>query len=128
MAALNVPAFVHGSNPSATGHGGDDAFDASSIIGMNHYETLCIWNLICGGVLDRYPDLRFYVTHAGGFFPFHLGRFEQTNLTMAPDSVNEKPVKEYLHHFYFDPDVPEPIMRKALIALVGVDNFVYGDN
>ena len=47
---------------------------------------------------------------------------------MAPDSVNEKPVDQYLDHFYFDPDVHEPIMRKALIQLDGVDRFVYGDN
>ena len=128
MVELKVPAFVHGYNASATGHGAEDAFDASSIIGMNHYETLCMWNLICGGVLDRYPDLRFYVTHAGGFFPYHIGRFEQTNQTMAPDSVNERKVSEYLDNFLFDPDVHEPIMRKALVELIGVDRFVYGDN
>jgi aminocarboxymuconate-semialdehyde decarboxylase len=128
MIELQVPAFVHGYNASASGHGAEDQFDTSSIIGMNNFETICIWNLICGGVLDRYPELRFYVTHAGGFFPYHLGRFEQTNQTMAPDSVNEKPVSEYLDNFVFDPDLHEPIMRKALVDFIGIDRFVYGDN
>lgn len=129
LCELRAPVFVHGYNATATGEShGDDPFDASSILGMNYYESLCIWFLICGGVLDRYPELRFYVTHAGGFVPYHLGRLEQTNQTMAPDSVNEKPVSEYLDNFLFDPDVHEPIMRRALIDLIGVDRFVYGDN
>lgn len=128
LCELDVPVFIHGYNASATGHGADDPYDASSIVGMNYYETLCIWYLICSGVLDRYPDLRFYVTHAGGFVPFHLGRLTHTNQTMAPDSVNRKPVDEYLDNFYFDPDIHDPIMRKALVELIGVDRFVYGDN
>jgi aminocarboxymuconate-semialdehyde decarboxylase len=128
LTELGVPGFVHGYNQSAALDLHEDAFDLTSIVGMNYDETACIWNLINGGVLDRHPDLRFYVTHAGGFFPYHLGRFNQTNKTMAPDSVNKKSVKEYLHHFYFDPDVHEPIMRKALVELIGVDSFVYGDN
>lgn len=128
MIELQVPAFVHGYNHSATGENSADAFDASSIVGMCNFETLFMWNAICGGVLDRYPELRFYVTHAGGFFPYHLGRFEQTNQTMAPDSVNEKPVSEYLENFVFDPDIHSPIMRKALIETIGLERFVYGDN
>jgi aminocarboxymuconate-semialdehyde decarboxylase len=125
---LDVPVFVHGYNATATGSHEKDRYDASSILGMNYYESLCIWYLICSGVLDRHPGLRFYVTHAGGFVPYHLGRLAQTNLTMAPDSVNERPVVEYMKHFWFDPDVHEPIMRKALIDLMGIDRFVYGDN
>ena len=128
MIELDVPAFMHGYNHSASGENAADAFDASSIVGMCNYETLSIWNLICGGVLDRYPELRFYVTHAGGFFPYHLGRFEQTNQTMAPDSVNKKLVSEYMDNFVFDPDIHSPIMRKALIETIGIDHFVYGDN
>jgi aminocarboxymuconate-semialdehyde decarboxylase len=128
LCELDVPVFLHGYNASAEGHSGEDRYDSSSIVGMNVYETLCMWYLINSGVLDRYPDLRFYVTHAGGFFPYHLGRFRHTNQTMAPDSVNKKPVDEYFENFYFDPDIHDPIMRKALVDLVGVDRFVYGDN
>lgn len=128
LVELDVPVFVHGYNVSATGAHGEDRYDATSIVGMNYYETLCIWHLICSGVLDRHPSLQFYVTHAGGYMPYHLGRLTQTNLTMAPDSVNLKPVDQYLDNFFFDPDVHEPVMRRALVDLIGVDRFVYGDN
>jgi aminocarboxymuconate-semialdehyde decarboxylase len=125
---LGVPIFVHGYNQSVAEDTSDDPFDTSSIVGMNFDETRFMWYLICGGVLDRFPELRFYVTHAGGFFPYHLGRFAQTNRTMAPDAINKRPVEEYLENFYFDPDLHEPIMRKALVDLIGADRFVYGDN
>jgi aminocarboxymuconate-semialdehyde decarboxylase len=29
------------------------------------------------GVFDRFPDLKLCVLHGGGFFPYHLGRFDQ---------------------------------------------------
>jgi aminocarboxymuconate-semialdehyde decarboxylase len=128
LVELDVPSFVHGYNQSVAHDQSEDKFDLTSVLGMPYDETAGMWNLICGGVLDRYPELRFYVTHAGGFFPYHLGRFEQTNKTMAPDAVNERPVADYLVNFYFDPDVHDPIMRRALVEQIGVDRFVYGDN
>ena len=30
-----------------------------------------------GGVFDRFPNLKLCVLHGGGFFPYHLGRFDQ---------------------------------------------------
>jgi aminocarboxymuconate-semialdehyde decarboxylase len=128
MVELDVPAFIHGYNASVALDMAEEKFDLTTILGMPYDETAGIWNLICSGVLDRYPELRFYVTHAGGFFPYHLGRCEQTNQTMAPDAVNERPVEEYLENFYFDPDVHDPVMRRALVERIGVDRFVYGDN
>ena len=29
------------------------------------------------GVFDRFPDLKLCTLHGGGFFPYHLGRFDQ---------------------------------------------------
>jgi aminocarboxymuconate-semialdehyde decarboxylase len=130
MVELDVPGFIHGYNQSvALGVAPDEErFDLTTILGMPYDETCGMWNLICSGVLDRHPELRFYVTHAGGFFPYHLGRLEQTNLTMVPDARNERPVADYLENFYFDPDIHDPVMRRALVERIGVDRFVYGDN
>jgi hypothetical protein len=33
-----------------------------------------------------------------------------------------------MNNVFFDPDVHEPIMRRALIDLLGADRFLYGDN
>lgn len=36
------------------------------------HAALC---LILGGVLDRFPKLKFCLAHGGGAFPFTIGRF-----------------------------------------------------
>lgn len=128
---LGVPIFVHGYNQSVTWgkKANDDPYDTTSIVGMLYDETTCFWNLICGGVLDRFPDMQVYITHAGGYVPYHLGRFAETNETMASDSKNQKPVMEYVrNNFWFDPLTHSAAMRRAITEVIGVDRLLYGDN
>jgi predicted TIM-barrel fold metal-dependent hydrolase len=126
---LGVPFFVHGFNQS--GSWGDKAdtekYDVTAIVGMPYDETRCFWNLVCGGVLDDFPDLRVYITHAGGYVPYHLGRLVATNENLG-DKHNKRPVDAYLGNFYFDPLVHSAPMRRAITEIVGADRLLYGDN
>jgi predicted TIM-barrel fold metal-dependent hydrolase len=94
---------------------------------MVHDETQCFWNLVNGGVLDRFPDLRVYITHGGGFVPYQLGRLCRTS-EVVMSAKNQKPMAEYLENFYFDPLVHNIAMRRAVVELVGVDHLLYGSN
>lgn len=131
VSELGVPIFVHGYNQSVTWgkRANEDRYDTTSIVGMLYDETRCFWNLICGGVLDRFPDLQVYITHAGGYVPYHLGRFAETNETMAHDAKNKKPVMEYVrNNFWFDPLTRSAAMRRAIAEVIGADRLLYGDN
>jgi aminocarboxymuconate-semialdehyde decarboxylase len=130
LSELDVPIFVHGYNQSVNwgAKAMDDRYDTTSIIGMNSDETLFYWYITNGGVLDEFPDLKILITHGGGFVPFQLGRFAATNLTMAPDSKNKKPLGEYNKNFFYDLDIESPIMRRAIVDEVGVDHVLYGSN
>jgi aminocarboxymuconate-semialdehyde decarboxylase len=130
VAELDVPVFIHGYNQSVT-WGKDamsDPFDTTSILGMCYDEARAFWYLVNGGVLDRFPTLKFYITHAGGFTPYQLERFAETNKTMAPDSSNEKPVLDYMGNFWFDPQLHHASFRRAIVDVIGVDRLVYGTN
>ena len=126
---LDVPIFVHGFNQSVTW--GDKAdterFEVTSICGMIYDESQCFWNLICGGVLDRFPNLKVYITHGGGFVPYQLGRMEMTNRVLG-DTLNKKPLRDYLPQFYFDPLVHSMAMRRAVIEDISIDRLLYGSN
>jgi aminocarboxymuconate-semialdehyde decarboxylase len=130
LCELGVPVFVHGYNQSVTwGDRADtDRYDTTSIVGMPYDEAKCFWYLVCGGVFDRFPDLRVYITHGGGYVPYQLGRFNETLKTMAPDSTNKKDAEEYLDNFYFDPLVHSLGMRRGIVDVIGVDRLLYGDN
>jgi predicted TIM-barrel fold metal-dependent hydrolase len=94
---------------------------------MQYDETRCFWNLVCGGVFDRFPDLKVYITHGGGYVPYQLGRLAQTNKNL--DFVhNKKPLLEYMKNFWFDVELHEVPMRQALVDTIGADRVVYGSN
>ena len=129
MCDLDLPIFVHGYNQSVTWgeKANEDRYETTAIVGMNYDESKCFWNLVCGGVLDKFPDLKVYITHAGGFVPYQLGRLEETIKNL--DTVyNKQPLASYLKNFWFDPEIHNPIMRQAMVEVIGADQLVYGTN
>lgn len=130
LSELDVPIMVHGYNQSiwlGERHT-EDRFETSSIVGDCVDETLFFWYLINGGALDVFPNLKTYITHAGGMAVFQLGRLSELNRAMAPDSRNKKPLMEYMDNFYFDLDVHAPGLRRGVAEVVGSHRLLYGTN
>src|SRR5690606_40151189 len=73
---LDLPMFVHGYNQSVTwgSRANADKYETTAIVGMQYDETRCCWYVINGGVFDRFPNLKVYITHGGGYVPSQLGR------------------------------------------------------
>jgi predicted TIM-barrel fold metal-dependent hydrolase len=126
---LDVPLFVHGYNQSVT-WGNDyvkEKYDYTAILGMLYDESRLFWSFVNGGVLDRFPNLKIYITHGGGFVPYQLGRMAMTNAVLR-DAENARPLRAYLPNFYFDPLIHEVPMRQAIVEVIGADRLLYGSN
>jgi len=126
---LDLPMFIHGYNQSVTwgSKANDDKYETTAIVGMQYDETRCFWYMVNGGVFDRFPDLKVYITHGGGYVPYQLGRLAQCNPNLDT-KYNKKPVLDYLTNFYFDLELHELPMRQALLEIVGADRLLYGSN
>jgi len=126
---LDLPMFVHGYNQSVTwgDKANDDQYETTAIVGMNYDESRCFWYMCNGGVFDRFPNLKVYITHGGGYVPYQLGRFVQTNKNLDV-TYNKKPLNDYLNNFYFDLELHEIPMRQAVVELIGADRLLYGSN
>jgi len=124
-----LPMFVHGFNQSVTwgDQANTDRYETTSIVGMNYDETKAFWYMINGGVFDRFPDLKVYITHGGGFVPYQLGRLANTNPNLDVYH-NKKPFRDYMKNFYFDVELHELPMRQALVDVIGADRVLYGSN
>lgn len=129
MCELDLPIFVHGYNQSVTwgDKANTDKYETTSIIGMNADEAMAFWRLICGGVLDKFPNLKIYITHAGGFVPYQLGRLEETNKNLET-TFNKEPISYYMKNFWFDPEIHDIRMRQAMVDIIGADHLLYGTN
>jgi predicted TIM-barrel fold metal-dependent hydrolase len=56
--------------------------------------------LILGGVMEKYPKLKFITHHCGGMIPFFIERFATGKLNKSPNL--SKLASDYLHDFYGD--------------------------
>ncbi|MBI2089508.1 MAG: amidohydrolase family protein, partial [Deltaproteobacteria bacterium] len=66
--------------------------------------ALSLGFLTYSGVFDRFPKLKLCVLHGGGFFPYHLGRFDRGFAVRygARAAESSSPPSAYLKNLYFD--------------------------
>jgi aminocarboxymuconate-semialdehyde decarboxylase len=90
--------------------------------------ALSLGFLVYSGVFDRFPNLKLCTLHGGGFFPYHLGRFDQ-GLGVRPGAydaeASSKP-SAYLKNLYFDTLVYRVDTLDYLRRLAGSDHLMIG--
>ena len=99
--SLDVPIFVHPFNPPS--HDSPTKYRLDISVGFPFETCIAIGNIIYGGVLEKYPKLRFCFSHLGGAVPFLRERMEAGYKVFPACSRNiPKPPSEYLKLMYFD--------------------------
>jgi len=94
----------------------------------NLYDTgLAAALLIYGGVLERHPNLRIVLYHAGGALPALVGRLDM-GYRLVPECRNAipRPPSSYANQFYFDIIAHSRGMLGHLVKTYGADRFVVG--
>jgi len=93
----------------------------------NPYDTgIAAASLMFGGVLDAFPRLNIVLPHAGGAFPWLIGRMDHGATVRAEVKSLPKPPSAYLRRFYYDTIAHSSEILMDLIRLVGVDRMVAG--
>jgi aminocarboxymuconate-semialdehyde decarboxylase len=90
--------------------------------------TLSLGFLIGSGVFDRFPRLKLCTFHGGGFFPYHLGRFDHefnTGSGRRASQCSSLP-SVYLKNLYFDTLVYDVDTLDYLKKKVGGDRLMLG--
>jgi aminocarboxymuconate-semialdehyde decarboxylase len=85
--------------------------------------------LIFGGVLDRFPRLTVCLGHAGGAFPYLIGRLDRVHRVRseAQGEVRRRPTA-YLRRLYFDTITHHGLALEYLVSLAGTDRVVLGSD
>jgi aminocarboxymuconate-semialdehyde decarboxylase len=102
-------------------------FFLGNLVG-NLYDTgLAAALLIYGGVLERHPNLRVVLYHAGGALPALVGRLDM-GYRIVPEcrSAIPRPPSSYANQFYFDIIAHSHGMLSHLVKTYGADRFVVG--
>lgn len=89
--------------------------------------SFALLRLILGGVLERHPDLRVVMPHAGGVLPYMMGRIEHQTETMGRGKENIiRPVRSYLDRVFYDTVSPSEQALKYIYEFAGADHLVFG--
>jgi aminocarboxymuconate-semialdehyde decarboxylase len=98
------------------------------LVGMPAETTNAIASMMFGGVFDRYPDLHVMFAHAGGSFPFTLGRLSH-GWAVRPDLVDVNSVADprtYVGKFWVDGITHDADALRYLLRVMGPDKVAYG--
>jgi aminocarboxymuconate-semialdehyde decarboxylase len=124
--ALGLPLCLHPVNPLA----GERMrqYHMRNLCGNPMEAGIAAGALIFGGVLDAFPKLEVMLPHAGGPFPWLIGRFDHGAAVRKELKHMKRPPSDYLRRFHYDTVSHEPRIIRFLIDLVGADRVVVGSD
>lgn len=123
---LRLPVFLHPLNVM----GGErlKPYFLYNLLGFPFDTAVAAAHLIFSGILDRFPRLNINLVHAGGAFPYLVGRMNRGyKVSSHCKSIKRKP-SAYLRRFTYDTISHDPNALLYLIRLVGADRVMLGSD
>ena len=136
---LGALLFFHQGGDTCVNHR-TTRYKLGNAVGNLTERALVFATLVFGGVLDRFPDLRMLLAHAGGYTPYGVPRMDKVAGAMpgdfdgemrppfpGDDGFSQKLVPSaYLDRFYYDCCTYSGPVLRFLIDTVGIDRVVLG--
>jgi len=128
IAELDVPLFIHPYLPAGEERMQD--YYLHNLVGMVAETGLAIASVIYGGVLERLPGLKLCFAHAGGVYPYIVGRNDHGYKVREKECrvAIPHPPSHYFRQLYFDSITFHPLALRFLIDLAGSDRIVIGSD
>lgn len=124
-----------------------DRYHLDNSVGNLTERALTFGALVGGGVMDRFPNLKVLLGHAGGYTVFGIARMDRAwtaahqmaaegvdpavalggdfGAALPPESIS-RPPSDYLRRFHYDCCTYTGATLRFLIDSVGVDQVVFG--
>jgi aminocarboxymuconate-semialdehyde decarboxylase len=123
---LEVPIFIHPTTP--LGAQVMQEWRLAVILGFEFDVMLSATRLAYSGVLERFPQLNFVISHLGAGIPFLAGRIDRGYHDPTCGIKTKKPTSEYLKELYCDTvSFYKPALMMAH-QFYGADRMVLGSD
>ena len=128
-AAAELDAFMFIHPVTVAGSDRLKSYYLVNLVGNPLDTTIAAACLVFGGVLDRYPKLKFLLAHGGGFLPYQAGRWEHGWQVREEPKKNVKAApKNIIHRFLYDTICHSRASLEFLIAQAGVERVLMGSD
>ncbi|HVB36033.1 MAG TPA: amidohydrolase family protein [Candidatus Acidoferrales bacterium] len=99
------------------------------LVGFLFDTTLAAEKLVFSGVADRFPRIRWVLSHLGGAVPYIAERADRGFRAFKECRVKiSRPPSEYLKQFYYDTVNFDPLALKLAIDFAGVEHILAGSD
>src|SRR5215470_12754311 len=101
----------------------------NNLIGNPLDTTIAAACLVFGGVLERFPKIKFFMVHGGGFAPYQAGRWQHGWHVRPEPKVNIKePPEAAIRSLYFDTILHGKPALEFLVATFGASHVLLGSD
>ncbi|MCK9579762.1 MAG: amidohydrolase [Methanoregula sp.] len=91
--------------------------------------TRTAYSLVLSGQTEKYPDIRFILSHAGGTVPYIVARVKGAAMFCQLGKTIPKGLEYYLQRFYYDTALSAaPCALSSLHALVDSSRILFGSD
>ena len=124
---LEAVLYIHPTNPVNV-----DAMQQywlMPLVGFLFDTTLAAASLVFSGVPERFPRIRWVLTHMGGAIPYLAERLDRGFRAFRECRANiQRPPSEYLRRFYYDTVNFDANAIQLAIAFAGIDHILAGSD
>ena len=86
-------------------------------------------NLIVSGTVEKYPNIRWILAHAGGFLPYAAWRVSLANLMSEVNQNAPQGMLTYIKRFYYDTALsPSAYVMAVLKELIDPSHILFGSD
>jgi aminocarboxymuconate-semialdehyde decarboxylase len=101
----------------------------NNLIGNPLDTTIAAASLVFGGVIERFPNIKFFMVHGGGFAPYQAGRWQHGwHVRPEPQVHLKKPPAEMIRSFYWDTILHGKPALEFLVAEFGAAHVLLGSD
>jgi aminocarboxymuconate-semialdehyde decarboxylase len=124
---LGAVLHIHPTNPVAVEAMLD--YWLMPLVGFLMDTTLAAAGLVFSGLAERFPRIRWVLSHLGGAIPYLAERLDRGYETFAECRKNiSRPPSSYLKSFYFDTVNFDPSALQLAVAFAGADHILAGSD
>ena len=124
---LNAVIYIHPAHPHHVEAMED--YWLTALVGFLFDTTLAAAHLTFAGVPERYPNIKWVLTHMGGALPYLAERCDRGYEAFADCRQNiSRPPTEYFKRFYYDTVNFNPDAIEFAIKFAGVDHILAGSD
>lgn len=102
----------------------------NNLIGNPLDSTIAVASLVFGGVVERYPNIKWFFVHGGGMAPWQAGRFAHGWQVRPEPKVHLKDhgPEKAMATLYYDTILHAQPQLQALVSIIGPSRIVLGSD